>query len=328
MARQLLETAAVIGRSFGLDTVRAASGRSDEEAADGLDELVGRRAWCASCRRAGARLRLHARQAARARLRADRAGAPAAAAPARGRGAPADRARAGGGGARWRSTCAWRATTRARPSSTARPPSTPRRCSRTRDALEHLDAALALGYPDPPRCTSGSATCARSSATTPGALASYETAAAHARAPRRGADRAQARRRAPAARRVGAGGGALRGRSRGGRPPATQGLRARILADLALTLHQSGRTSGRRELAEEARALAEAAADRRAQAQAHNMLGMLARAAGQARRGAARARAQPRARRASWTTPRRVRPRSTTSRWWRARRASPSARSS
>ena len=31
MARQLLETAAVIGPSFGLETVRSASGRSDEE---------------------------------------------------------------------------------------------------------------------------------------------------------------------------------------------------------------------------------------------------------------------------------------------------------
>ncbi|MBA2421418.1 MAG: AAA family ATPase, partial [Thermoleophilaceae bacterium] len=40
VARQLLGTAAVIGRSFDLDTVREASGRSDEEAVRALEELV------------------------------------------------------------------------------------------------------------------------------------------------------------------------------------------------------------------------------------------------------------------------------------------------
>ena len=40
MERQLLETAAVIGRSFGFETVRSASGRSDDETVDGLEGLV------------------------------------------------------------------------------------------------------------------------------------------------------------------------------------------------------------------------------------------------------------------------------------------------
>jgi DNA-binding SARP family transcriptional activator len=40
--RQLLATAAVLGRSFDFETVRAASGRSDEEAVAALEELVGR----------------------------------------------------------------------------------------------------------------------------------------------------------------------------------------------------------------------------------------------------------------------------------------------
>lgn len=43
IARQILSAAAVIGRSFDLDIVRAASGRADEEAVDGLDELITRR---------------------------------------------------------------------------------------------------------------------------------------------------------------------------------------------------------------------------------------------------------------------------------------------
>src|SRR2546422_2296936 len=39
-ARQVLGAAAAIGRSFDLDTVRQASGRSDEETVDALEELV------------------------------------------------------------------------------------------------------------------------------------------------------------------------------------------------------------------------------------------------------------------------------------------------
>jgi DNA-binding SARP family transcriptional activator len=41
-ARQVLATAAVIGRSFEVDTARAASGRSDEEAVAALEELTAR----------------------------------------------------------------------------------------------------------------------------------------------------------------------------------------------------------------------------------------------------------------------------------------------
>ena len=41
-ASQLLTTASVIGRSFTFDVVRAASGRSEDEAVSGLDELVAR----------------------------------------------------------------------------------------------------------------------------------------------------------------------------------------------------------------------------------------------------------------------------------------------
>ena len=41
-ARQVLATAAVLGRSFDVDTARAASGRSDEEAVAALEELAGR----------------------------------------------------------------------------------------------------------------------------------------------------------------------------------------------------------------------------------------------------------------------------------------------
>ncbi len=43
IARQILSAAAVIGRSFDLDSVRLASGRTDNEAIDGLEELLRRR---------------------------------------------------------------------------------------------------------------------------------------------------------------------------------------------------------------------------------------------------------------------------------------------
>ncbi|NTU61975.1 MAG: AAA family ATPase [Chloroflexi bacterium] len=41
--RQLLQTAVVIGRSFDLDTLRAASGRSEEETVSALEELIAQR---------------------------------------------------------------------------------------------------------------------------------------------------------------------------------------------------------------------------------------------------------------------------------------------
>src|SRR6185295_12429596 len=64
-------------------------------------------------------------------------------------------------------------------------------------------------------------------------------------------------------------------------PAEDRGQRARIQADLALTLHHAGRPERATTLAREALALAETASDRRAQAQAYNMLGVLARNAGE-----------------------------------------------
>jgi DNA-binding SARP family transcriptional activator len=64
-------------------------------------------------------------------------------------------------------------------------------------------------------------------------------------------------------------------------PADPSGLRARIVADLALTLHGSGERAAASERAREARRLADDADDARARAQAHNLLGMLARTDGQ-----------------------------------------------
>jgi DNA-binding SARP family transcriptional activator/predicted ATPase len=64
-------------------------------------------------------------------------------------------------------------------------------------------------------------------------------------------------------------------------PPTAPGLRARIEADLALTLHRLGRFDAALERATEASSVAAAAEDPRAMAQAQNLLGMLARSGGQ-----------------------------------------------
>jgi DNA-binding SARP family transcriptional activator len=278
MARQLVETAAVIGRSFGLDTVRAASGRSDEEAVDGLDELVAR-GLVRELRSAGepgydfthAKLRALVYEEiglARRRLlhrRVADALAPATPGP-EGAAPVAQHLRLAGDHAgaaeRYREAGEHAASLLAHA-----------------DALEHLDAALALGYPDAAALHERIGELRTLVGDYAGALASYESAAAHAEAAavariehklggvhqRRGEwDRAEARFAV-----------ALEAAD-----PADDGLRARILADLALTLHQSGRADRAAELASQARSLAEAAADRRALAQAHNLLGVLARGAG------------------------------------------------
>jgi DNA-binding SARP family transcriptional activator len=292
MARQVIETAAVIGRSFDLDTLRAASGRSDEEAVEGLEELVARGLVREMGGEPGydfthAKLRALVYDEigfARRRLLHRRvAGALARATPGPEGAAPvAQHLRLAGDQAgaaeRYRAAGEHAASLLAHA-----------------DALDHLDAALALGYPDTAALHERIGELRTLVGDYGGALASYESAAAHADDDavariehrlggvhqRRGEwERAEAR-FAVALETAG---------------PEDQGLRARILADLALTVYQPGRAQPdpggharpgaehraerAAELAAQARALAEAAADRRALAQAHNLLGVLAREAG------------------------------------------------
>jgi DNA-binding SARP family transcriptional activator len=277
MAHQLLEAAAVIGRSFDLDSVRAASGRSDEEAADGLDELVGRGLVRELVVPAGAydftheklralvyeqislaRRRLVHRRAAEMLLRAN-PGAERASLVAQHLRLAGDHAAAA---EQHRRAAEHAASVLAH-----------------RDALEHLDAALALGYPDPAGLHERIGDLRTLVGDYAGALSSYEAAAAQSEAgalgrlehklgivhQRRGEwERAQTR-------------FAVALEALADDDP---GLRARILADLSLALYHAGQPEQATAVAGEARALAESAADRRAQAQAHNLLGVLARGAG------------------------------------------------
>ena len=274
IARQVLETAAVVGRDFEHDTVRAASGRSDEEAVDGLEELVGR----GLLREVGARYdfthgklrefayesiglarrRLLHRRVAEALLRAA-TGADTASLAAVHLHLAGDDA---GAAEQHRLAAEHAAAVLAH-----------------RDALDHLDAALALGHPDVAELHERIGDLRTLVGDYAGALAGYESAAAtcepgavagiehklggvHAR---RGEwDRAGTRFTL-----------ALEALGDG-----DEGLRARILTDLSLSQHQLGQGDRAAALAEEGRALAESAADERAETQAHNLLGVLARQAG------------------------------------------------
>ena len=166
-----------------------------------------------------------------------------------------------------------------RRSSTALRRSTPPSLHAHADALEHLEAALALGSPDTAGLHERIGDLRTLVGDYAGALASYESAAAECEEGqlaaiehklggvygRRGEwERSEARL-------------AL---ALDAAPPGALGLRARIVADLALTLHQAGRSEDAAARAREALELADAAADRQAEAQAHNMLGMLARSRG------------------------------------------------
>ena len=194
------------------------------------------------------------------------------------------------------------------------------------DAIAHLDTALALDPPDAAGLHERIGDLRTLVGDYGGALASYESAAAESQGStlaaleqklggvhgRRGDWERSEARLAAALDSV---------------PPGDSGLRARIVADLALSLHHSGRTDDAAARAGEARALAEAAADRLALAQAHNMLGVLARTDGDRRRRERSSSAASRWPRSS-TTRRPRSPRSTTSRWPSATPASSIERSS
>jgi DNA-binding SARP family transcriptional activator len=274
VASQVLGAAAAIGRSFDLDTVREASGRSDDETVAALEELVGR----GLVREAAGpepvydfshqklRERVYEQTGlARRRLLHQRAAAALSTRRQEGENAglvaqhlrlAGDR---GGAAQHYRLAAEHAAGLHAHA-----------------DALEHLEAALALGSPDAAGSLERIGDLRTLLGDYGGALSSYESAAALSD---------------PAAL---AGiehkiGGVHERRGEWGRaearliaaleaaPAEELGLRARIQADLALTLHHSGEAERAATCAREALDLAETAADARAQAQAHNMLGVLAR---------------------------------------------------
>jgi tetratricopeptide (TPR) repeat protein len=275
--RQLLEAAAVIGRSFEFDGVRAASGRTDEEAADGLQELVARglvRELAADdpaydfthdklralvYEQIGlARRRLVHRRVADALLRTN-AGSERASVVAQHLRLAGDHR---GAADQHRRAAEHAASVLAH-----------------KDALEHLDAALALGDPGAAELHERAGDLRTLVGDYAGALSSYEAAAADQEG---GALAATEQKLAGVHHRRGEWERAERRfavalEALGDEDP---GLRSRVLADLSLTLHRAGESERAGAIAAEARELAESAGDERAQAQAHNLLGVLERNAG------------------------------------------------
>jgi DNA-binding SARP family transcriptional activator len=267
-ARQVLAAAAVIGRSFGVDTVRAASGRGDEETVTALEELV-RRGLVREGRYdydfAHEQLRrLVADETGLARRRllhgrvADALEGPDA--------EVARHLRLAGRDAE--AAAAYR-----------RAAEHARALFANAEALEHLRAALAVGDPEPASLHAAIGDLQTLQGEYGAALASYETAAAHAAPDGVGAIEhrlGQVRhRRGEWALATAHFEAALAAASEPAR-------RARILADLSLSAHDGGDPARAAELAERARALAEEAGDPRALGQAHNLLGALATSGGAA----------------------------------------------
>ena len=268
--RQVLAAAAVIGRSFDVDTVRAASGRGDEETVAALEELV-RRGLIREGRFdydfAHEQLRrLAAEQTSLARRRllhgrvADVLSGPSAEIARHlqlaGRDAEA--------------AAAYR-----------RAAEHARSLFANAEALEHLRAALAVGDPDPGPLHAAIGDLQTLQGEYAAALASYETAAAHSAPAELG----------PIEHRLGQvhhrrGEWALATAhfeaAFAATPEDDLASRARLYADLSLTAHDGGDPAHAAELAERARHLAEQAGDPRALGQAHNLLGALATSGGAA----------------------------------------------
>ena len=280
VARQVLGAAAAIGRSFDLDTVREASGRSDEETVAALEELAGQglvregpgpepvydfahqklRERVYEQTGLARRRLLHRRVAAALSQR--RAGGETVALVAQHLRLAGDPV---GAAASYRLAAEHAAALHAHA-----------------DALDHLEAALALDPDDSGVLLERMGDLRTLLGDYAGALTSYESAAAQSDPAalaaiehkiggvyqRRGEwERAEARLVA-----------ALEAA-----PTDAPGLRARISADLALTLHHAGSAERAAGEAQAALELAQAATDARAEAQAQNMLGVLAREEGEAR---------------------------------------------
>jgi DNA-binding SARP family transcriptional activator/Tfp pilus assembly protein PilF len=295
-ARQAASAAAAVGRSFGLDVLREASGRSEEEVVAALEELMGRglvresgpsgdfgaiqydfahekmRAFVyESCSLARRRL-LHRRvaRALQRRGRRDRSGALLATVAEHHRLAGNDRQ-----AAEYRRAAGESA----------------RALFANREAMEHFRAALALGHPDAAALHEAIGDLETLDGSYPSAVLSYETAAALARPDhlpalehKLGGVRARAGEWAAADShlRAALAGLELDGRLSGAareRPPG--GERARVCADLSLVAHHSGRSDEALELGHRALELARDTGDDRASAQAHNILGILAKASGE-----------------------------------------------
>ena len=279
-ARQLLGTAAVLGRSFDVDTARAASGRSDEEAVAALEELAARglvhevagdvydfghglvRDLVYEQTSLARRRLLHRRvgEALAAGARGRRPQEPPAASIARHLELGGAAAEAAGyhrlAGDQARAVFA------------------------NREALDHYRAAVALGHPDAAGLHAAIGDLETLLGNYDAALAAYTAAAGAATdderwvieqrlgavCARRGDWDAAERHLTAALAALGSGG--------------PEGRRAGLAADRSLAAHRQGRNDAAQQLANDALDLAGESGDPDALARAHGMLGMLSAARG------------------------------------------------
>lgn len=279
VAGQVVAAAAVLGRQFDLDLIRDVSGRSEEETVTALEELTRRGLLAESgggelafCHEQARRVTYELTSAGRRRLLHGRAAAALAPRDVGGAlaGAVAQHLRLAGRDGE--AAAAYR-----------RAGEHARDLYANAEALAAFREALALGDDDPATLHEAIGDLETLAGEYGRALDSYEAAAALA-APGR---------LAAVEHRIGLlharrGEWELARRSfedalAAGPDP---GLAARLAADRSLNAHRRRRDDEARELAEEALALAERAEDRRALAQAHNILGVLA--SGRAEHGEAR----------------------------------------
>jgi DNA-binding SARP family transcriptional activator len=285
LAAQVLSAAAVIGRSFDFRIVRAASGRSDEETVDGLDEAVGRGLVREIAPEGGGDIRYdftHGRlrdvayqrmSLARRRLLHARV---------------ADALRGPGseltpGFDRW-SLIAYHETLAGRSAQAAeahrQAGDHARSVFANAEAREHLEAALALGSPAQVELRGALGEVLMLLGDYDGALAHLEAAVALAEPDEEAA--IEHRIGLVLARRgdwVRADGHLVSALDLLG-PEGDPGLRARVLVDRSAIAHRAGGPGRAEALAEEALALAETAADPAAIARAEDLLGIVARSRG------------------------------------------------
>jgi DNA-binding SARP family transcriptional activator/tetratricopeptide (TPR) repeat protein len=264
VAGQVIAAAAVLGRQFDLDLIRAVSGRSEEETVTALEELTRRGLLAES---GSGELAFHHEQARRVAYELTSAGRrrllhgrAAEALDARDTGAIAQHFRLAG-----RDVEAAAAYRRAGEQA--------RDLYANAEALAAFREALALGDDDPASLHEAIGDLETLAGEYSAALDSYEAAAALAPPERLGA----------VEHRIG-----LLHERRGDWELAESSfedalatdpgpaLAARIVADRSLNAHRRRRDDEARKLAQEALALAEHADDQRALAQAHNILGVLA----------------------------------------------------
>ncbi len=279
---QLLTAAAVIGRSFDFDTLREASGRSEEEAVTALEELLDLRLVREVQSIADKQItydfnheklrELVYEETSLARRRLlHRRIAEALVSRARGAGAGESNALAGQIARHYRLAGNEPAAAEYFKLAGERA----RSLYANAEALEHFQTALALGYPEPAALHEAIGDLHTLLGEYNAALRSYETAAALAGPDalagiehklgtvyeRRG-DWELAESHFEAA---------LAALGETGAP----GMRSRLYADWSRTAHRRGETSRALDLARQALHLAEAGQEPRALAQAHNILGIL-----------------------------------------------------